>query len=88
MNEYKLVNGVFSAEEAQKIIMSLINSKIDFHNLNAFSDFIRHNSAADDSKSRIEELIQTREDIIKLIQEAEKKGKKLSIKSNISVALI
>jgi hypothetical protein len=88
MNEFKLVNGVFSAEEAQKIIMSLINSKIDFHNLNAFSDFVKHNATVDNSKSRIEALTQTRQDIIQLIEEAEKKGMKLNIKSNISIELI
>ena len=88
MNEFKLVNGVFSAEEAQKIIVSLINSKIDFHNLNAFSDLIRNNTTVDNSKSKIEALTQTRHDIIELIEEAEKKGMKLNIKSNINIELI
>ncbi|WP_293873427.1 hypothetical protein [Flavobacterium sp.] len=88
MNEFKLVNGVFSTDEAKKIIMSLINSKIDFHNLNAFSDGIRNNSGINTSKSRIEALTQTRENIIKLIAEAEKNGMKLNIKSDIIIELI
>jgi hypothetical protein len=88
MNEFKLVNGVFSAEEAKTVLMTLITNKINFHSLNSFSDYVRFNEDIDKSKKRISELTTTREEILKLMEEAEKKGMKLNIKSNISIELI
>jgi len=88
MNEFKLVNGVFSAEEAKTVLMTLITNKINFHSLNSFSDYVRFNEDIDKSKKRISELTTTREEILKLMEEAEKNGMKLNIKSNISIELI
>lgn len=84
---YKLIEGDFSAEEAKKMLMSLISSKINFHNLNSFSDYVRFNRDPKKLENRIVELTNTREDILKLMEEAEKKGTKLKIKSNISIEL-
>lgn len=88
MNEYKLVNGEFSAEEAQKIIMSLINSKIDFHNLIAFSNHIRFNNDVNASQKRIEELTASKDEIIELIRKGNQYGHRFKIKSTISIELI
>ena len=88
MNEYKLVDGEFSAEETQKIIMSLINSKIDFHNLYSFSNHIRFNNDVNASKKRIEELTATKDEIIELISKASQEGHHFRIKSTISIELI
>ena len=88
MNEYKLVNGEFSAEDAQKIIMSLINSKIDFHNLFAFSNHIRYNKDVNESKKRIEELSSTKDEIIELIKKGSQDSHNFRIKSSIIIELI
>ena len=88
MNEYKLVNGEFSAEEAQKIIMALINSKIDFHNLFAFSNHIRFNNDVNASKKRIEELNLVKDEMIELIKKGSQDGYNFRIKSSISIELI
>ena len=48
--EFKLIKGTFSPEQAKIILNSLINSKINFHNLEDFSNSIRFNS--DDSYSK------------------------------------
>ena len=87
-HKYKLIEGDFSTEEAKTVLMSLINNKIDYHNLNAFSDLIRNNEVTDTSKSRVFELIKAREEISILINEASKKGLRLNIKSNITIELI
>ena len=88
MNEYKLVNGEFSAQEAQKVIMSLINSKINYHNLVSFSDFVRFNTKAEKSKTRVDELIKTRDDLLELLKKADQNNQNLKIKSFISIELI
>jgi len=87
-HEYKFIEGDFAIEEAKTLLMTLITNKINFHNLNSFSDYVRFNGDAEKSKTRISELNTTREEILKLIEEAEKKGLKLNIKSTISIDLI
>jgi hypothetical protein len=32
LNEFKLIDGVFTAEEATQVLTALINYKIDYHN--------------------------------------------------------
>jgi hypothetical protein len=88
-NEYnfKLIEGDFSIEEAKKMLMSLISSKINFHNLNSFSDYVRFNRDPKKLENRIAELTATREEILKLMEEAERQGMKLNIKSNITIEL-
>ena len=85
---YKFIDGDFSVEEAKTVLMTLITNKINFHSLNSFSDYVRFNGDSDKSKKRISELTTTREEILKLMNEAEKKGLKLYIKSTISIELI
>lgn len=85
---FKLIDGEFSAEEAQKILMSLINYKIDFHNLVAFSNHIRFNGDVNGSKKRIEELTKTREEIAEITKKANLEGYYFAIKSTISLELI
>ena len=85
---FKLIDGEFSAEEAQKILMSLINNKIDFHSLFAFSNHIRFNGDVNGSKNRIEELTATREEIAEITKKANLEGYHFAIKSTISLELI
>jgi hypothetical protein len=41
--QFKLVEGQYTTVEAQKILLGLINSKINFHQLENFSNEIRFN---------------------------------------------
>lgn len=87
-HKYKLVDGEFSGGEAHEILMALINSKIDFHSLYAFSNKIRFNSSDEDSKNRVDELMQTRDAISALIKKADDEGYNFSVKSDISIELV
>lgn len=84
----KLIDREFSAEEAQKILMSLINNKIDFHNLFAFSNYIRFNNDVNGSKKRIEELTKTRDEVTVITQMANQEGYHFNIKSTIQLELV
>lgn len=86
--QYKFIEGDFSSEEAKTVLMTLINNKINFHNLNSFSDYVKNNGSSEKAKKRIAELTITRDAILELMEKAEKEGKKLSIKSDISIELI
>lgn len=85
---FKLIDGEFTAEETQKVLMSLINNKIDFHSLFAFSNHIRFNQDTNASKRRIEELTSTRDEIAELTKLAQSEGFSFRIKSNVSLELI
>lgn len=88
MKEYKLIDGEFSPDDAKKVLLSILNSKINFHNLLSFSNHIRFNNDINTSKNRIEELNNTKTAIIELIDKATKDNLSLKIKSNITIELI
>ena len=81
----KLIEGVFSPQEAIKLISSLIQSKINFHKLDDFSNHIRYNKEIESSKNRIVELNQTLEEFKTMALEAKKLNKKLVLNSFINI---
>ncbi len=87
-HSYKLIEGLFNPLEAQKILLDLINAKIDYHNLEAFSNKIRFNTDLSISENRIEQLSQTRNSIMALIEFAKENNMELKISSDILIQLI
>ena len=85
--EHKLIDGTFSAEDADRVLTTLINYKIDYHNREDFSNHIRFNKDIEHSKKRIQELTETKEQIKELIQKSKSEDIKFVIKSNISIEL-
>lgn len=87
-SSFKLIDGNFTPEESKSVIIPLLNRKIDFHALVAFSEEIRFNRDKVSSKTRIAELEKSITEISKLIDEAEKLGKKLNVKSEIHIEMV
>jgi hypothetical protein len=85
---YKLIDGVFNPSEAQQIMMDLINTKINYHSLDSFSNHIRFNTEITSSKIRIDELNETAESIKNLIELAEQNNMQLKLNSDISIEFI
>lgn len=85
---YKLIDGVFSPCEAKKMLLDLINTKINYHNLDDFSNHIRFNASLTYSENRTEQLSHTRESIKQLIELANNSNMKLKISSEIAIELI
>lgn len=85
--EFKLIDGTFSVEDANRVLTALINYKIDYHNREDFSNHIRFNNNIEHSKKRVQELIEAKEQIKKLIQNSKLDDIKFVIKSNISIQL-
>lgn len=84
---FKLIDGVFSAEDAEKVLTTLLNYKIDYHNREDFSNHIRFNQSIEHSKKRIQELNTTKEEVKQMIQESKKEGLNLVINSTITIRL-
>ena len=85
--QIKLIDGIFSVEDADKIITKLINYKIDYHIREDFSNHIRFNNDIEHSKKRISELVETKEAIKNLIVKSKLGDSKLLLKSTISIAI-
>ncbi len=86
--QFKLIQGDFSPQDAKTVLMSVINSKINFHNLNSFSEFVKNNEDCELSKHRISVLTSSLEDINKLLEESDKNGMRLKINGDISIEFI
>lgn len=85
--EYKLIDGIFTSEEAERVLSTLFNYKIDYHNREDFSNHIRFNKDIEHSKKRIKELNETKDAIKELIKLSKLKNTNLTIHSIISIQL-
>ena len=85
--EFKLIDGIFSSDEAANILAALFDYKIDYHNREDFSNHIRFNKDLSHSKHRIEELISAKVAVKKLIDESTLTSSKLVIKSTITISI-
>ncbi|MFN4198027.1 MAG: hypothetical protein ACK4FS_03270 [Flavobacterium sp.] len=81
----QLINGEFNPEDAQRILLSLINSKIQYHQVEIFSMEERFGIEATQSKDRIEELKLSVRDIQEIIKEASDAGMKLKVTSTVKI---
>lgn len=86
--EFSLIEGTFSAEEAQEILMNLIGKKLSFHskkNLRSFEHSGQEDPAAEE---RIQELEQIRDEVLEFLQSAKKENLNLEIHSKVEIKLV
>ena len=88
-NQYriKLIDSVFTPSEAGKVLTLLINNKINYHNLEDFSNHIRFNNDLSHSKKRVQELHLAKDEIDKIVELAKNEGLNLSVNSVIEIKL-
>jgi hypothetical protein len=84
-HEFKLIDGQFNADEALHVLISLFNSKINYHQLESFSNHIRHGSDLSVSENRVQSLRNSIEGIKEVIKLAETNGKQLKIESVVQI---
>lgn len=84
---FPLVKGEFSTEDAKKILLNLLNKKIEFHQAQDFSHQERFGGPEGRSANRIKELRQSQSTILAIIEEAGKQGKSLRITSDIKLEI-
>jgi hypothetical protein len=86
--ELKLVEGQYTPLEAKKILLGLINSKINFHQLENFSNEIRFNENTAHSRIRIELLTDALENITALIAYSTLNNMQFKIDGSIQISLV
>ncbi len=84
---FPLVKGEFGPDDAKKILMNLLNKKIEFHLAQDFSHQEKFGQSDARSANRIKELRQTQSTILQLIGEAESQGKSLRLTSDIHLEI-
>lgn len=88
VNEFKLIEGQFNPDEAKNILLSLFNSKINYHQLDSFSNQIRNGNVATNSQNRILSLSESIENIKVIIAEANLSGKQVKIEGIIHISFV
>ncbi len=86
--QFKLVEGQYTPLEAKKILLGLINSKINFHQLENFSNEIRFSESTAHSKIRIELLTNASENITDLIADSIPNDMEFKIEGTIQISLV
>ncbi len=87
-NEYALIDGTFSAADASKILLEIINNKINYHNLHIHSITERFGGDTSLSEKRIKKLLKTGKALKKVFAAAEKKGLNVEVYCPIEIKLI
>ena len=85
---FKLIDGTFEPEEARNILISLVNTKINFHSMEAFGIAIRSSGDTSFHDKRISELTQMNLDLKELLEEARLAGMDVKLSGDITFTVV
>ncbi len=85
--KFKLVEGTFSPEDAQEILLNLFSTKINFHQLKNFSAQERFGKDDALAQKRMPQLTRSIELLKQIIDKAKSKNKRLIVGSEVNIAL-
>lgn len=89
MNEpqhFQLINGVFTAEDASRILGAMVKGKIDYHTLERHSHSERNREAQIRTEERLDELCEINAQIKELLETAAAGKRSLRISGVIEIA--
>ena len=81
----ELINGTFTPTEAREILLQLLNSKIDFHNLRNWSSRERFGKPDSYSEQRLKHLEESRKKVEKLFSNSINDENNIIINSSIEI---
>ena len=87
-HQLELINSKFKPEDAHQLLVSFINSKINYHSIEAFRIKELNNGDSSHSTQRIAALKKVKEKLVSIIEQAVVEGKELYIESSLDVRLI
>lgn len=86
MKTTKLINGLYTPDEAKEILLTMVDSKINFHKLKSLSSLVRCNQPNEESEGRINELKEAKSQLLELIQKAREENTHLRIESTVHIS--
>ena len=85
---FKLINGKFAAHDVRKILMEMIQSKINFHMREIHRIEERGDGSTNHSEKRIAQLKKTAETLKEVLTKAEAKGTNLKISAAVEIEFL
>ncbi len=86
-SKFQLINGVFTPDDAKNLLNSMIISKIQYHDLEGFSNSIRFNLNPSHSKNRIEELNNMKSTINQLLNKIQSNEQVVELKCEFEIKI-
>lgn len=86
--QFKLIEGVFSAKDAKEVLLMLIEEKIKFHDLKSFSNEVKTGKKSEESLEKVEELRATKAKIISFVDGKDAELSNFTITSTIDIEQI
>ncbi len=84
----KLIDGIFMPSDAGNVLFDLISRKINYHQIELFSNEERFGNDLSNSISRIKQLNDIKNSLHEIIAYASEKGMSLKIESRIHITCI
>lgn len=88
IQQFKLIDGTFTAADAAQVLLALVRSKMDFHHLQKASNEERLGHDPAHSQQRLAELTELHETLKSLCQAAADEGRRMKVQGWIEVAPI
>lgn len=88
IQQLTLIDGTFAPSEAGKLLSDLISRKINYHQLEMFSNEERFGKDISNSKKRIEALKRTKDELKTIVEYAIKNQYKLQVNSFIDIKFV
>ncbi|GAB3535900.1 hypothetical protein GCM10027443_25490 [Pontibacter brevis] len=86
MTTFNLITGDYTPMEAKEILLKMVDTKINFHKVKSFSDYVRYGKPNLESDLKVKELQESREQILALVQEAVGSNSRIEIESAMNVS--
>jgi hypothetical protein len=86
--EIDIINGQFTDQEAQEILINIFSTKIQFHELKNLRSIEQTGKQDNVAKKRIPELKTGIDELLKIVSKAKKNNQILTIQSTITVSII
>ncbi len=84
--QFQLINGVFTAEDASRILGAMVKGKIDYHTLERHSHSERDQTSQIRSEERLQELRELNASLKELLETAAAEKRSLKINGVIEIA--
>lgn len=87
-HKHKLIDGTFSPSDARQILLSLVKSKMDFHNIEKLSNEVRLGRDTANTEHRLAELKKLGETLKLLCESAAENGSQMRIHGWLDIELL
>ncbi len=86
--QFKLIDGVFTPEKAGKILYTMIQNKISFHNVAIMATSEKTNAEDEHSEKRVAELLAVRSSLKEQLHLANELGMKVEVNGYFEVKFV